>query len=88
MSALSDFEGRLAIVTGAAEGIGAMLAEGFARHGMDVALLDIQQDAATATAAASPLAGGTDPRRWRAPQSIPGSSDATIASAAAPPAAG
>lgn len=60
MSALSDFEGRLAIVTGAAEGIGAMLAEGFARHGMDVALLDIQQDAATATAARLALETGRD----------------------------
>ena len=38
-------------MTGAAEGIGAMLAEGFARHGMDVALLDIQESAAAETAA-------------------------------------
>lgn len=48
---LKALAGRLAIVTGAAEGIGAMLAEGFARNGMDVALLDIQQDAAASTAA-------------------------------------
>jgi len=45
-----DLAGRLAIVTGAAEGIGAMLAEGFARNGMDVALLDIQEQAAACTA--------------------------------------
>lgn len=54
MTVKYDFQqlaGRLAIVTGAAEGIGAMLAEGFARHGMDVALLDIQESAAAETAA-------------------------------------
>ena len=45
------FEGRLAIVTGAAEGIGAMLAEGLARRGMQVAVLDIQAEAAQRTAA-------------------------------------
>ncbi len=60
MSVLSNFEGRLAIVTGAAEGIGAMLAEGFARHGMDVALLDIQKEAADATAARLARATGRD----------------------------
>ena len=47
---LEQFTGRLAIITGAAEGIGAMLAEGFARADMAVAVLDIQQEAATATA--------------------------------------
>lgn len=54
MTQKHDFKalaGRLAIITGAAEGIGAMLAEGFARNGMDVALLDIQEEAAEATAA-------------------------------------
>ena len=53
MTAKYDFKalaGRLAIITGAAEGIGAMLAEGFARNGMDVALLDIQEEAAAQTA--------------------------------------
>lgn len=48
---LDEFAGRLAIVTGAAEGIGAMLAEGFARADMAVAVLDIRQDQATRTAA-------------------------------------
>ena len=47
---MQDYQGRLAIVTGAAEGIGAMLAEGLARAGMSVAILDIQQAAAQATA--------------------------------------
>ena len=42
---------RLAIITGAAEGIGAMLAEGLARRGMQVAVLDIQAEAAQRTAA-------------------------------------
>lgn len=57
---LTDYQGRLAIITGAAEGIGAMLAEGFARHGMDVALLDIQEQAAEATAARLRAATGRD----------------------------
>lgn len=47
---LKDLGGRLAIVTGAADGIGAMLAEGFARANMAVAVLDIRAEAAEATA--------------------------------------
>ena len=47
---MQAFEGRLAIITGAAEGIGAMLAEGCARRGMAVAILDIQAEAAHETA--------------------------------------
>lgn len=48
---MHQFKGRLAIITGAAEGIGAMLAEGCARAGMSVAILDIQAKSAAATAA-------------------------------------
>ena len=57
---LKALAGRLAIITGAAEGIGAMLAEGFARNGMDVALLDIQEEAAEANAARLRAATGRD----------------------------
>ena len=59
-NSFSSLKGRLAIVTGAAEGIGAMLAEGFARHGMDVALLDIQKEAAQDTAARLSAETGQD----------------------------
>jgi len=47
---LDDYKGRLAIITGAADGIGAMLAEGCARADMAVAVLDIREAAAQATA--------------------------------------
>ncbi|QTV79325.1 SDR family oxidoreductase [Microbacterium sp. NIBRBAC000506063] len=39
-----DFEGRLALVTGAASGIGAATAEGFAAGGAHVVLLDLDAD--------------------------------------------
>lgn len=42
------YRGRLAIVTGAGDGIGAMLATGFAGWGMRVAVQDIRADAAAA----------------------------------------
>ena len=50
--------GRKAVVTGAAQGIGQALAERIAAEGADVALLDINLDAAEQTAAAIAGAGG------------------------------
>lgn len=47
---MKQLAGRLAIVTGAAEGIGAILAEGFARADMAVAVLDIRGEEAAETA--------------------------------------
>lgn len=44
--------GRKAVVTGGAQGIGQALAERLAREGADVAILDLNIDAANATAAA------------------------------------
>lgn len=41
-----DFSGRLALVTGAGDGIGAMLARGLAGWGMQVCVQDIRRDAA------------------------------------------
>jgi NAD(P)-dependent dehydrogenase (short-subunit alcohol dehydrogenase family) len=46
MTDLSAFEGKLALVTGAGDGIGAMLAKGFAGAGMRVAVQDIRAEAA------------------------------------------
>ncbi len=42
---LSEFEGRVAVVTGAASGIGKALCERFAREGMHVVLADVEADA-------------------------------------------
>lgn len=49
-----SLSGKLAVVTGAASGIGAAIAEGFAAKGARVALLDMNLDAAGARAATLP----------------------------------
>jgi 3-oxoacyl-[acyl-carrier protein] reductase len=51
-------EGKVAIVTGAAQGIGLRYAERLAEEGAKVALADLQQDAAEEAAAAIRSAGG------------------------------
>ena len=48
---MSRYEGRVAVVTGSARGIGAATARRFAQEGAKVAVLDLDQDAAAATAA-------------------------------------
>ncbi len=50
MSELEAYRGKTALVTGAADGIGAMLAKGLAEAGMEVGVLDIRMEAAAATA--------------------------------------
>lgn len=47
---LGNLKGKVAIVTGSASGIGKRIAEVFAEHGANVAIADMNQEAATATA--------------------------------------
>lgn len=49
---MQDLEGKVAVVTGAASGIGRAMAERFAREGMKVVLSDIEQDALDTAVAA------------------------------------
>src|SRR5215471_10237947 len=51
-------QNHIAVVTGAASGIGNAIALGFAREGAQVAVLDVNGDAAAKTAAAIGAAGG------------------------------
>ncbi|MYE46200.1 MAG: SDR family NAD(P)-dependent oxidoreductase [Chloroflexi bacterium] len=48
---MQDFEGRVAVVTGAASGIGRGLARRFAEEGMRIVLADVERDALEAAAA-------------------------------------
>ena len=48
---MSRYEGRVAVVTGSARGIGAATAKRFADEGASIAVLDLDQGAAAATAA-------------------------------------
>jgi NAD(P)-dependent dehydrogenase (short-subunit alcohol dehydrogenase family) len=45
---MDEFEGKVAVITGAASGIGLAMAERFGREGMKVVLADIEQDALAA----------------------------------------
>ncbi|MEO1642091.1 MAG: SDR family NAD(P)-dependent oxidoreductase [Pseudomonadota bacterium] len=50
MAGLDDYRGKLALVTGAGDGIGAMLARELAKAGMRVCVQDIREDAARVVA--------------------------------------
>jgi 3-oxoacyl-[acyl-carrier protein] reductase len=56
---VNGLEGRVALVTGAANGIGAATAERLAREGASVVLADLETGAADAVAARIAAAGGT-----------------------------
>ena len=48
---MRDFEGRTAVITGSASGMGLAFAEGFARVGMNVVMADVEEDALKSAAA-------------------------------------
>jgi 3-hydroxybutyrate dehydrogenase len=56
---MNRFQNRVAIVTGAASGIGKAIAEEFAREGASVVIADLDESAAKAAAAVIVAAGGT-----------------------------
>jgi NAD(P)-dependent dehydrogenase (short-subunit alcohol dehydrogenase family) len=56
---VKDFEGKVAVVTGAASGIGRALAEHFATAGMQVVLADVEETALARTADAMKSRGAT-----------------------------
>jgi NAD(P)-dependent dehydrogenase (short-subunit alcohol dehydrogenase family) len=56
---MQDFEDKIAVVTGAAQGIGRALAERFAKAGMKVVLVDVDRAALTSTTQALRGSGAT-----------------------------
>lgn len=58
MDGFEGYRGRWAVVTGAGEGIGLALAQGLARLGMNLAVVDIREEAAAAAAAELKAFGG------------------------------
>jgi len=57
--AMKDFQNKVAVITGAASGIGRALAERSARAGMKVVLADVEEDALVRTEKEMRAAGGT-----------------------------
>ena len=67
---IHDLTGRVALITGAASGLGKAMAWGLACHGADVVIVDRDGDKAAACAVAiRTIRPGTTGRRWNTPLS-------------------
>ena len=56
---MTDMNGKVALITGAASGLGKAIAELYAQHGASVAIADLNQQAADAVRAETTEDGGT-----------------------------
>ncbi|MER6972356.1 glucose 1-dehydrogenase [Nocardioides sp. NPDC000445] len=76
---MGRFDGRVAVITGAARGIGFGVATRFAEEGASVAIIDLDEAAAAEAAAKLPLAAGAKSVGIGANVAVPADTEAAVA---------